>query len=224
MERTLTTRPVWPSLFFVLVAVVAGQGVGTWQPALTMQVQMAPVTVAIDGVVEIAYELHVVNATADTVELQRLEVRGETAALVTFDAEAMRPRVGRTDGATAANRLTLPAGAEATIYLELTRPSVADVPRALRHRLVFARQASAGARDDAIEGGAADCTPRRVARARAAAPRRTVGGGSQRGVGAWSSPRVLYRRQSPTDSRPLCDRLDQARCRWPHRRAVMPTS
>jgi murein DD-endopeptidase len=142
----------------VLVAIlIGGDGVRTRQPALTMQVQMAPAAVVVDGVTELAYELHVANVSTETIDLRRLDVFGGTAtALATFDADALRPRVGRTDGTAAASRLTLPAGAEATIYVELTRPSVADVPRALRHRLAFARTAPAGARDDVMEGGAVE--------------------------------------------------------------------
>jgi hypothetical protein len=40
----------------VLVAIlIGGDGVRTRQPALTMQVQMAPAAVVVDGVTELAY-------------------------------------------------------------------------------------------------------------------------------------------------------------------------
>jgi murein DD-endopeptidase len=138
----------------VLVGIlIGGAGVRTRQPALTMQVQMAPAAVVVDGMVELAYEVNVANASAETIDLRRLDVTDGATVVASFAAPSLGLRVGRSDGTAAANRLTLPAGTEATIYVELTRPSPAEVPRALTHRLVYTPEASVGRRAQTIEGG-----------------------------------------------------------------------
>jgi hypothetical protein len=106
-----------------------------------VEVPNPPTPVKADGKVYLLYELHITNFRAANLELMRVEVLGDDGKakpLATYqDAElvGMLHRPGAP--ADLADKRNIGGGLRAVLFLQLIFNSEADVPKALRHRVVF---------------------------------------------------------------------------------------
>lgn len=106
-----------------------------------VEVPYAPTPVKADGKIYLLYELHVTNFRAANLELMRVEVLsddGKAQPIAGYQDKELGGMLQR-PGAPAdlADKRVIGGGLRAVIFLHLVFNREADVPKALRHRVVF---------------------------------------------------------------------------------------
>ena len=113
----------------------------TTSAIVTVNVPAEPIPVRSAGSIALAYELHIANLGAQPLRIERLEVRAASTADSTPIATYTRREVERdmrllgARGAKAPKALV--PGVRAILFVWLTFDSLAEVPRALSHTVLF---------------------------------------------------------------------------------------
>jgi hypothetical protein len=133
-------RLLWCSVRLLLASrAVCGQGT---QAPVEVRVPLAPQPVAgSDGLVHVAYELHVTNyyQSTSTLHLQQLTVWADDGPLVLgrFASPALNRLLAHPATGPDTVAVPLEAGKHIVLYLWLTLPANRPHPRQLRHQLIF---------------------------------------------------------------------------------------
>jgi hypothetical protein len=106
-----------------------------------VEVPNAPAPVKADGKVYLLYELHITNFRAANLELMRIEVLsddGKAQTIASYQDTELSGMLHR-PGAPAdlADKRNIGGGLRAVVFVHLVFNSEADMPKALRHRVVF---------------------------------------------------------------------------------------
>ncbi|HEX8145538.1 MAG TPA: M23 family metallopeptidase [Pyrinomonadaceae bacterium] len=106
-----------------------------------LEVPNAPIPVKADGKIYLLYELHVTNFRAAKLELARVEVfggDGNAQPIASYQDTELIKRLHRPGAPTdLADKRLIGGGLRAVVFLHLIFNREADVPRTLRHRLLF---------------------------------------------------------------------------------------
>lgn len=141
MRRILMLLLVIGILFFLALASHSPVRAQFLAVFAQVEVPNAPTPVKADGKVYLLYELHVTNFRAASLELMRVEVisdDGKAKPIATYQDTELNGMLHR-PGAPAdlADKRNIGGGLRAVIFLHLVFNNEADVPKALRHRVVF---------------------------------------------------------------------------------------
>jgi hypothetical protein len=147
---TLRRRSVPTEIALVLSVVVATPAASQGAPRQTpvaIVVPKNPTPVVANGSRVLVYELHVTNFGTRPLVLRRVEVFGQHGArLLTLQDSTLRRSVrvlgdtamGAAMAMTTDHPPRIPVGERAIVFMWIDMPLEAPVPRALRHRLIFA--------------------------------------------------------------------------------------
>jgi murein DD-endopeptidase MepM/ murein hydrolase activator NlpD len=142
MRHTITAPSLW---FWALLAVFFSRGTAFAQFAqapVEVRVPVVPRTVAgSDGLMHLAYELHVSNfyQSTGTLRLRRVAVfvEGEPTPLASFTGGQVNDLLAHPASSTAVAGVPIGAGQRVVLLLWLSLPTKAPVPHVLRHQLEF---------------------------------------------------------------------------------------
>jgi murein DD-endopeptidase len=120
-----------------------------------LEVPWQPTVVNIGGTKTLAYELHITNFYREALILERLEVLNPASGSIvhTYQASELRGLIGRWDRPEPEDRLAIPSGVHAIVYLNLPLKGRDSDLSAVTHRVEFDLP-SAVSGHGVVEGGA----------------------------------------------------------------------
>ena len=127
------------ALFSFAASSFAADRAAPLRQSFDLQVPAAPAPVRVDGAAVLIYELHLTNFSREPLQLLSAEARdGEGGqGLAGYEGQALERRFDRLAAAPGSDALTLAPGQRGVLYLELSLPAQAPVPRRLAHRLRY---------------------------------------------------------------------------------------
>ncbi|HUI58436.1 MAG TPA: M23 family metallopeptidase [Bryobacteraceae bacterium] len=113
---------------------------------LDMEVPVPPTPFPADAKTHLVYELHITNLSPWALPIQRVEVLGDSASLVTLEGDALSHLLYRPGAPGQSDARTIGPGLRAVAFLWISLDTDAPVPARLRHRVTVGEQS--------VEGGA----------------------------------------------------------------------
>jgi murein DD-endopeptidase MepM/ murein hydrolase activator NlpD len=124
------------------------------QQSFDLQIPWRPMPVVIGGKKPLIYELHLTNFASKDLALKRIEVVDSVGVVLgDFQDAALKGTIARFDiVATTTNKLLIPPGVHALVYLSVPLSAIGTTPLTLSHRVEY--QASETSDRYSVRGGA----------------------------------------------------------------------